>query len=228
MTNSLTCDYLDRKTAIVFTTLMVVIEGIFATAAHGVTINGMFGEMTVARGIVGFGMLATDTYDPIKYTNSDLHRHWWRIPCLFNFYFRSRQRLNPEALRPSTHHDNQFPAVIRRAIRRVNLCDRAHGLPVVALQYRVARLLRHRVHLAAISILLPYPHAHFDALPPRKTRPLLVCYPVLLETADWDLPRLVSLWYDLHKTITSCLFSLFTAYTNFVTFPNGVFSGTII
>lgn len=41
--------------AIVFTTLMIVVGGILATAAHGVTINGMFWMMTVARGIVGFG-----------------------------------------------------------------------------------------------------------------------------------------------------------------------------
>jgi hypothetical protein len=42
--------------AIVFTTLMIVIGGILATASHGVTIDGMFWMMTVARGIVGFGM----------------------------------------------------------------------------------------------------------------------------------------------------------------------------
>lgn len=53
--HSLTCDYLGRKTAIVFTTLMIVIGGILAAAAHGVTIYGMFWMMTVARGVVGFG-----------------------------------------------------------------------------------------------------------------------------------------------------------------------------
>ncbi|KAJ5724181.1 hypothetical protein N7488_002216 [Penicillium malachiteum] len=51
----LTCDYLGRKTAIIFTTLMIVIGGILATASNGVTIDGMFWMMTVARGIVGFG-----------------------------------------------------------------------------------------------------------------------------------------------------------------------------
>ncbi|KAJ5235381.1 Glycerophosphoinositol permease 1 [Penicillium citrinum] len=45
----LTCDYLGRKTAIIFTTAMIVIGGILATASHGVTINGMFWMMTVAR-----------------------------------------------------------------------------------------------------------------------------------------------------------------------------------
>ena len=34
---------------------MIVLGGILATAAHGVTINGMFWMMTIARGIVGFG-----------------------------------------------------------------------------------------------------------------------------------------------------------------------------
>ncbi|KAJ5960010.1 uncharacterized protein N7479_007160 [Penicillium vulpinum] len=51
----LTCDYLGRKIAIVFTTLMIVVGGILATASHGVTIDGMFWMMTVARGVVGFG-----------------------------------------------------------------------------------------------------------------------------------------------------------------------------
>ncbi|KAL7953671.1 sugar transporter domain-containing protein [Trichoderma compactum] len=52
----LTCDYFGRKTAIVVTTLLIVIGGILATAAHGVTIDGMFWMLTVARGIVGFGV----------------------------------------------------------------------------------------------------------------------------------------------------------------------------
>lgn len=51
----LTCDYLGRKTAIVVTTLMIVIGGILATAAHGATIGGMFWMITISRGIVGFG-----------------------------------------------------------------------------------------------------------------------------------------------------------------------------
>jgi Sugar (and other) transporter. len=54
--DSLTCDYLGRKMAIVFTTVMIVVGGILATASHGVTIDGMFWMMTVARGIVGFGI----------------------------------------------------------------------------------------------------------------------------------------------------------------------------
>ncbi|KAJ9137215.1 Metabolite transport protein GIT1 [Coniochaeta hoffmannii] len=50
-----TCDYLGRKTAIVMTTLMVVVCGILASASHGVTTLGMFWMLTIARGIVGFG-----------------------------------------------------------------------------------------------------------------------------------------------------------------------------
>lgn len=52
---SLTCDYVGRKAAMVFTTLMIVIGGILATASHGVTIDGMFWMLTVSRGIIGFG-----------------------------------------------------------------------------------------------------------------------------------------------------------------------------
>ncbi|KAM0248375.1 hypothetical protein ACHAQJ_009500 [Trichoderma viride] len=56
ITVGLTCDYLGRKTAIVITTLLIVVGGILATAAHGVTIDGMFWMLTIARGIVGFGV----------------------------------------------------------------------------------------------------------------------------------------------------------------------------
>ncbi len=55
ITIGLTCDYLGRKTAIIVTTLMIVFGGILATAAHGVTIEGMFWMLIIARGIVGFG-----------------------------------------------------------------------------------------------------------------------------------------------------------------------------
>jgi MFS family permease len=36
----LTCDYCGRKTAIVITIILIVLGGILATAAHGVTTNG--------------------------------------------------------------------------------------------------------------------------------------------------------------------------------------------
>ena len=51
----LTCDYMGRKTAIVVTTLMIVIGGILATASSGPTPLALFWMMTVTRGIVGFG-----------------------------------------------------------------------------------------------------------------------------------------------------------------------------
>ncbi|EPE06615.1 metabolite transport [Ophiostoma piceae UAMH 11346] len=51
----LTCDYMGRKTAIIVTTMMIVVGGILATAAHGTTLMGMFWMLTISRGIVGFG-----------------------------------------------------------------------------------------------------------------------------------------------------------------------------
>ncbi|KAH6884557.1 major facilitator superfamily domain-containing protein [Thelonectria olida] len=51
----LTCDYMGRKTAIVLTTMCIVVGGILATASHGNSVDGMFWMMTVARGVVGFG-----------------------------------------------------------------------------------------------------------------------------------------------------------------------------
>ncbi|KAF0315335.1 putative glycerophosphoinositol permease [Colletotrichum asianum] len=55
VTIGLTCDYLGRKFAIILTTALIVLGLILATAASGVTIDGMFWMMTVARGIIGFG-----------------------------------------------------------------------------------------------------------------------------------------------------------------------------
>ncbi|GAB7353139.1 hypothetical protein MBLNU459_g3674t1 [Dothideomycetes sp. NU459] len=55
LTIGLTCDYLGRKTAIVLTTMMIVVGGILATASSGHTIEGMFWMLTISRGIVGFG-----------------------------------------------------------------------------------------------------------------------------------------------------------------------------
>lgn len=40
VTVGLACDYLGRKFAIIMTTVMIVIGGILATAAHGVTPDG--------------------------------------------------------------------------------------------------------------------------------------------------------------------------------------------
>ncbi|KAF7959428.1 hypothetical protein EAE96_001046 [Botrytis aclada] len=56
VTIGLTCDYFGRKFAIIATTLTIVFGGILATASKGVTIDGMFWMMTVARGIIGFGV----------------------------------------------------------------------------------------------------------------------------------------------------------------------------
>ena len=47
LTIGLTCDYLGRKIAIVTTTAMIVLGGILATASNGVTIEGMFWMLTV-------------------------------------------------------------------------------------------------------------------------------------------------------------------------------------
>ncbi|WVQ81412.1 hypothetical protein IAT38_003536 [Cryptococcus sp. DSM 104549] len=50
------CDRIGRKTAMVSTTMLIVIGGILATASTAPTDVGMFWMMTVARGIVGVGV----------------------------------------------------------------------------------------------------------------------------------------------------------------------------
>lgn len=52
----LICDRIGRKTAMVGTTLLIVIGGILSTAASGKTPAGMFWMLTVARGTAGVGV----------------------------------------------------------------------------------------------------------------------------------------------------------------------------
>ncbi|WOO85442.1 Glycerophosphoinositol permease 1 [Vanrija pseudolonga] len=52
----LICDRIGRKTAMVGTTLLIVIGGILSTAASGKTAAGMFWMLTVARGTAGVGV----------------------------------------------------------------------------------------------------------------------------------------------------------------------------
>lgn len=55
LTVGLTCDFIGRKSAMIFTTFCMVIGGILATAAHGTTTEGMFWMIIVMRGVIGFG-----------------------------------------------------------------------------------------------------------------------------------------------------------------------------
>lgn len=81
----LTCDYLGRKTAIIATTLMIVLGGIMATASHGITIDGMFWMLTISRGIVGFG--AGKFSPPATVAIQLLTWNRWRVSCCFRFRF---------------------------------------------------------------------------------------------------------------------------------------------
>lgn len=52
----LSCDYYGRRWAILVTTSLLVIGSILAAACHGKTTEGMFWMLTVARGIIGVGL----------------------------------------------------------------------------------------------------------------------------------------------------------------------------
>jgi MFS family permease len=54
----LICDRIDRKTALVGTTLVVILGTVLATAAHGThgSLPGLFWFLTFARGITGVGV----------------------------------------------------------------------------------------------------------------------------------------------------------------------------
>lgn len=82
------------------------------------------------------------------------------------------------------------------------------------------------MHLATDGVLLPDPHAELGALPARSyqtTCTLHACTTVLLAIADRYMWSMVPIWYVGPHSKVNTLTSL-----DFVTFPNGVFSGTII
>jgi hypothetical protein len=184
---------------------MIVIGGILATASHGNTINGMFWMMTVARGIVGFGK-TSHTPPPLPPISAQikltLPRRRRRIPRLLNLRLRSSKRSNPQAPRPSLHNGDQLPALLRRPIRRLNLPNRPPGLQPIALQHRMARLLRDRLYLAIDGLLLPHPNAELGSVPPGRDQTACsvhACFAVLLEGVDRDMWCLVPLRYIISQ-----------------------------
>lgn len=54
----LVCDRIGRKTALMATTLFIVIGATLGTAAHGAngSVTGLFWFLTIARGITGIGV----------------------------------------------------------------------------------------------------------------------------------------------------------------------------
>lgn len=84
----LTCDLMGRKSAIVFTTVCLVVGGILATAAHGKTTEGMFWMLTIARGLVGFGAggeYATSSTSASEAANEAVHRRGGVFVMVTNF-----------------------------------------------------------------------------------------------------------------------------------------------
>ncbi|KAJ9303574.1 hypothetical protein DTO217A2_6971 [Paecilomyces variotii] len=149
---SLTCDYMSRKTAIIFTTAMIVIGGILATAAHGVTINGMFWMMTIARGIIGFG---TGGEYPASSTSAS----------------EAANELSLKRRGPTFIMVTNFPLsfgspfavcvflIVLSACRRMSS---------VAFQHRLASMLWNWLHLAPERVLLSNPHAEFSSVSERS------------------------------------------------------------
>lgn len=50
----LICDFMGRKSSMIFTSVLMIVGGILATASHGKTTEGMFWMMIVFRGVIGF------------------------------------------------------------------------------------------------------------------------------------------------------------------------------
>lgn len=91
ITIGLTCDYMGRKAAIIITTLMIVVGGILATASNGITIDGMFWMMTIARGIVGKSSAGPPSSSKCIVDRAYRIWNWWRVPSIINLCIRGCQ-----------------------------------------------------------------------------------------------------------------------------------------
>ncbi|KAJ5989277.1 Glycerophosphoinositol permease 1 [Penicillium waksmanii] len=188
----ITCDYLGRKTAIVFTTAMIVVGGILATASHGVTINGMFWMMTVARGVVGFG---TGGEYPASSTSAS----------------ESANELTPKHRGPAFIMVTNFPL--------------SFGGPFAVSIFLIVLMACHESHYSTvwrvcfgIGCIWPLSVFYFRI---RMLNSTLYRRGAIKK----HVPYLLVLRYYWKALIGTC--GAWFLY-DFVTFPNGVFSGTII
>ncbi|KAF7718406.1 MFS-type General substrate transporter [Penicillium ucsense] len=188
----LTCDYLGRKTAIISTTLMIVIGGILATASHGATIDGMFWMMTVARGIVGFG--AGGEY-PASSTSAS----------------ESANDLTPKHRGPAFIMVTNFPLsfggpfAVSIFLIVLMACQQSHYSTVWRVCFGIGCVWPLSVFYFRIRMLN-------SALYRRGAIKRHVPYRLVLRYYWKDLIGTCGAWF----------------LYDFVTFPNGVFSGTII
>ncbi|KAJ6079473.1 hypothetical protein N7467_009226 [Penicillium canescens] len=213
----LTCDYLGRKTAIVFTTLMIVIGGILATASHGVTINGMFWMMTVACGVVGFG--AGGEYPASSTAASE-----------------AANDLMPKRRGPAfimvTNFPLSFGGPFAVSIFLIVLCacSQTHYSIVWRVCFGIGCVWPLSIFYFRIRMLN-------SVLYRRGAIKKHVPYKLVLRYYWRSLIGTCGAWFLYGKnrnpyTYTSTLSTKYNLVTNqtpdFVTFPNGVFSGTII
>ncbi|KIN07643.1 hypothetical protein OIDMADRAFT_151345 [Oidiodendron maius Zn] len=192
VTIGLTCDYFGRKFALIMTTLTIVIGGILATAAHGVTTDGMFWMMTIARGIVGFGV--GGEY-PASSTSAS-------------------EAANEHTLR------NRGPVFIM-----VTNLPLSFGTPLAVIIFLIVFSACHQSHFSTvwrvcfgIGCIFPLSIFYFR---------LKMLNSVLYRRGaiKRKVPYLLVFRYYWRSLIGTC--GAWFLY-DFVTFPNGVFSGTII
>lgn len=104
-------------------------------------------------------------------------------------------------------------------------------MPSISLQYCMARLFRDWMCLAIVRVLFPYSNAQFRAVSSRSNQEegsILACDQVLLEIVDRDLWCLVLIRYPFSPSSSLEKGLVANFWKDFVTFPNGVFSATII
>lgn len=206
---------------------MIVVGGILATAAHGVTINGMFWMMTVVRGIVGFGNL----YHPILSVknHTDLPGAGGEYPASSTSASESANELIPKHRGPAFIMVTNFPL--------------SFGGPFAVSIFLIVLMACHQSHYSTvwrvcfgIGCIWPLSVFYFrirmlnSVLYRRGAIKRHVPY-LLVTRYYWKmLIGTCGAWFLYGKSKAASLDS--TAHpltaTDFVTFPNGVFSGTII
>lgn len=100
ITIGLTCDYLGRKTAIILTTMMIVVGGILATASSGHTIEGMFWMSVSLNRMLSLLANRSKAYYLPWYC---WIRYWRRVSCEQHKRVRGCKRTHPQPARADLH-----------------------------------------------------------------------------------------------------------------------------
>ncbi|KAH9061011.1 MFS general substrate transporter [Lactarius vividus] len=206
----LICDRIGRKVALIFTTLLIVLGATLGTAAHGAhgSAKGLFWFLTFARGLTGIGVggeyPASSTSASEAANEQMLSKRGPVFIMVTNFVLSFGGPLASSVflIVLSIAGENHLSTVWRVCFG-VGIV-----LPLMVLVFRLKMLSSKLYRKGAIKRRVPYR---------------------LVFKRYWrSLIGTCGAWYGRLSSIIVPFFDLLRFLYDFVTFPNGVFSGTII